>query len=329
MPMDETLQERVDARRDAAVEWLMQLRLPEAGEADWLAFEAWLDASPANLLAYDSAVALWTELDGMAADLSKHLDAALPTRSWPNWTPAPTRRWSLAGGLAAAVLAVVVVPWADLTAQTTVYQTAHGERKTVTLADGTRIDMNAGSRLSVKLGSHKRQVVMDDAQAVFDVAADKSRPFVITAGDRTVTVVGTQFDVRHRDGRTAVTVARGIVEVAPSADAKGKTYRLLKGARLDHIEGSSASQVSMVAPDEVLGWRQGRLIYRSQPLDVVASDLNRYVSTPLKFRDHKTAQMKFSGVLVLDDERAVVKRLTQLAPVTSTSSPEGLWLSSQ
>ena len=87
--------------------------------------------------------------------------------------------------------------------------------------------------------------------------------------------------------------------------------------------------MSLVAPDEVLGWRQGRLIYRGQPLEVVASDLNRYVTTPVRFRDRNAAQMTFSGVLVLDDKQAVLKRLAQLSPVTSTFTPEGLWLSSQ
>src|SRR4030095_9313767 len=101
------------------------------------------------------------------------------------------------------------------------------------------------------------------------------------AGDRTVRVVGTQFDVRRRSGKLSVTVARGAVEVRPSAGATGKAYRLHPGQRLDHLEGAAQTRIAAAEAEEVLGWRSGRVVYREQPLGDVVADLNQQVSRPL------------------------------------------------
>jgi transmembrane sensor len=315
--MTEMLQERVDAARDAAADWIVRLGRPTTGEGDWLAFDAWLDASDAHRTAYDEAMALWSELEAKAPELAAATTArrALPPMGL---------RWAIAGAVAAVALAFA--PWGDLTARTVTYQTAKAERRVVNLADGTRIDMNAGSRLTVRLGSKVRRVTMDDAEAVFDVAKDARRPFLITAGDRTVRVVGTQFNVRRRDGVQSVTVRRGVVEVAPSVGAAGQAYRLTVGQRLDHVEGAGTSSLRSVAPDEAMSWRSGRLIYRAEPLANVVADLNRYAAKPLRIADADAARMTFSGVLVTDGGQDAVRTLTLLAPITSTTTPDSILL---
>jgi transmembrane sensor len=323
--MTEKLQEKVDAERDAAADWLVRLSSPATGEADWTAFDAWLTASPARQQAYDEAMALWSEFDAVAPVLKRELDAR-PQRRSEDWGGRrSTWGWTLATGLAAAALVAAIVPWSDLTASTTVYQTAKGERRQITLADGSHIDMNAGSRLSVRLGGKDRRVTMDDAEAVFDVAKDASRPFLITAGDRTVRVVGTQFNVRRRDGVQSVTVSRGVVEVMPVAGA-GKRYRLTVGQRLDHVEGASDSRLRTASPEDVESWRSGRLIYRDEPLANVAADLCRYTTVPVRVADARTGQIAFSGVLTTDQGDGIVRSLALLAPVTSTRTKDGILL---
>jgi transmembrane sensor len=319
--MNQISDQGLDVERDAATQWLARLERPDVGEADWLAFDAWLEASPRHKLAYDQALALWSELDALAPDLVQGLVA-------PPVQPAAGRRWMvMAGGLAAAgLVAAVAVPWQDLTAPTTTYQTAKGERKTVVLADGTRIDLNAGSRLTVHLGSRERRVEMADAEAIFDVAKDPRRPFLITAGDRTIRVVGTQFDVRHRDGRQSVVVARGVVEVRPTGDAPGRGYRLTVGQRLDHREGEVEARVGPGSPEAAFSWRTGRLVYRGEPLANVVADLNQYADRPIRIADARTADLAFSGVLAASEGSNLVRTLTLIAPVTSTETPDGLLL---
>ena len=323
--MTEKLQEKVGAARDAAADWVVRLASPATGEADWLAFDAWLDASPAHQRAYDEAISLWSEIEVAAPALKRELDAR-PLRRSEDWGGRrPTWGWTVASGLAAAALVVAIVPWSEVTASNTVYETGKGERRQITLADGSHIDLNAGSRLSVRLTGKDRRVTMDDAEAVFDVAKDASRPFLITVGDRTVRVVGTQFDVRRRDGRQSVTVSRGVVEVTPATGA-GQRFRLTVGQRLDHVEGASDSQLRSASPGDAEAWRTGRLVYRDEPLVNVAADLSRYTSAPVRVADARTGQIAFSGVLTTDQGDGIVRSLTLLAPVTSTHSKDGILL---
>jgi transmembrane sensor len=161
---------------------------------------------------------------------------------------------------------------------------------------------------------------------VFDVAHDATRPFLIGAGDRTIRVVGTQFDVRRRDGRLAVTVARGAVEVRPADGAAGKAYRLHPGQRLEHVEGAPDALISAAEAEDVLAWRTGRLIYRGQPLSEVVADLNQQFPTPIRIEDPGLAAEPISGVLVLDDQAAVIRRLALLVPIRTVRSGAGVVL---
>jgi transmembrane sensor len=237
------------------------------------------------------------------------------------------RRTVFAMGAVAAAAAIAVVVAPDLApSPSTAYATGKGERSAIRLADGSKVELNSGTNLTVKLSRDARTVVLAQGQAVFDVAHDPSRPFLIQAGDRTVRVVGTQFDVRRRDGRLAVTVARGLVEVRPAAGAGGRAYRLHPGQRLEHREGVAVASVAAVEPNEVLGWRSGRLVYRGQPLSDVVADLNQQFDTPIRIEDPALAVEPISGVLVLDDQDAVLRRLALLVPMSAIRSAPGVVL---
>jgi transmembrane sensor len=171
-------------------------------------------------------------------------------------------------------------------------------------------------------------VVMPQGEAVFDVAADKARPFLIDAGDRTVRVVGTRFDVRHRGSELSVTVERGVVEVRPGHDLAGRVWRLHPGQKLDTTEGVTAVALTTADPQQVESWRVGRLIYRDQPLGDVVADLNQQFAKPITLEDPALAQVRVSGVLVLDDQAAVIRRLALLAPIKALPLGQGVLLRS-
>jgi transmembrane sensor len=165
---------------------------------------------------------------------------------------------------------------------------------------------------------------------MFDVAPDAARPFLIAVGDRTVRVVGTRFDVRRRAGLLSVAVERGVVEVRPAdamgADAAGRAFRLHPGQRLDHVEGAASVQVSAADPAQVASWKTGRLIYRDQPLSEVVADLNRQFATPIVLADPALGHARVSGVLVLDNQAAVIRRLALLAPIKALPSGQAVLL---
>lgn len=299
----------------SAADWVIRLQGEAAGEGDWLAFDRWLGESKGNGLAYDRALALWCELDAAAPALKRRL-GGVSLISW---------RVSAAAGALAASLALgwVLISGHFPLAGAETYETAIGEHRSVILADGSHIELDGATRISVRLENDARHVTMERGEAIYDIAHDSARPFTIAAGDRQVRVVGTEFDVRTREGAFSVTVRRGMVEVSPAPGAEGTAVRLAPGDRIDHVAGLPDKRSSGVSADEVFGWRTGQLIYRERPLSEVVADLNAHYAKPVSMADSRAATQPFSGVLTLDGEDEVVHRLTLLTSLWSTSTQTG------
>ena len=168
----------IDAEMAEAVDWLVRLQGETVTERDWLDFDAWLTASPAHAQAYDAVLTFDDRLnldsrlvqaEPAAEPLSASAGKVVPLR--------PARRvwiWSAGAAIAAAVAGVILLPASGLLgAHETTYVTGVGERRTVALEDGSRIEMNAASRMTVRFERHARRVHLDDAQAFFDVAKDE------------------------------------------------------------------------------------------------------------------------------------------------------------
>ena len=312
---------------EQAAAWFARLQGEDAGGDDWLAFEGWL-AVPAHAAAYQAVEALWLALEDDAPTIQAALDTvatpmSAPRRALPRRVSAgrPTRRtWLAAAGALAASLVVgvfTVANWPAPVDPTQTYRTAAGELRDIALADGTHIKLNGASSLSVRLGRDARRVEMADAEATFDVVHDPQRPFLITVGDRQVRVVGTEFNISHHAGQTALTVRRGVVEVRPVGSADAPPTRLVVGQQLRHRDGHTQSSVSAVEPDNAFAWTQGQLIYRDAPLSEVAADLSRHFARPVRAADAATGAMRFTGVLVIDNEDAVLRRLEAFTPVNA------------
>ena len=307
-----------------AADWLTRLQRPEAGEADWLAFDTWL-SEPGAQAAYDAVQAVDEEIFQRGAAVRGAL--AEPRRVAAKRPLLIDWRWL--GGLgtvaAAAAIALVLAPWGELLPKPdTLYSTARGESRTIQLADGSRIDLNTNSHLSVRLEEDVRRVTVHDGQALFEVARDPDRPFLITAGEETVRVVGTKFDLRRRDGQFSVTVVHGVVEV--SVDGMDKAVQLRPGQMLEHMEGGKSVVVRTVAAEDQLGWRSGRLVYRNETLGRIVSDLNQYFERPLRLEGPDAASLRFSGVLIVDGQDAMVRRLSSLLPISATSTDDSIVL---
>lgn len=348
-PRNDSTETAWEARLQAAVQW--HVRLSDAGEPrDWQDFTGWLEQDPGNRLAYDEVELLVAdlgdrreELAGALADpATEPMATVLPLRpSTRSRLPASSRRGALVGGLAlAASLALAIGLWqrapdrpAEAAAE--IYQTEIGATREVALADGSRLHLNTATRVAVTLGARERRVELSEGEALFEVAPDPARPFLVVAGDETVRAVGTAFNVLRHAGAVTVTVSHGIVEVRPLANgaAAGQTaaaspVRLGVGQQHRREEGTPTYTVARVDPDAVTAWRSGRLIYEARPLADVVSDLNRYFATRISL-ENGADQLSFSGVLVLDGEAPVLRRLEQLLPVGVRRTGDAIVLTGQ
>ncbi len=292
--------------RMEAADWFARLQSVDAPEADWLAFRDWLERDPAHAEAYADVEAMWVSLDGLDVREETTVIPLRPRR-------AATRPWAIFGAgavaAAAAVVAVMIVPHGAVD-----YAAPAAQPRDVELADGSHLHLNRATQVRVALKSSRRAVEFVDGEADFDVAHDPSRPFVIAAGDRQIRVVGTEFNVLRHDGRLTVTVKRGVVAVTGAAPADAVT--LTAGQQLDHMEGSTLTKVSLVDPQDALGWRRGVLVYRDRPLAEVSADLGRYLPLPVRV-DPSAKGLKFTGLLFIDSEDAMMRRLEAFLPVTA------------
>ena len=206
-----------DNRLDEAIAWRIELGAPDADENVWLAFTAWLEADSANRLAYDRVENLEADL---AAPALAHALREIPAA--PNvveFGRAPHTRnrirvwaWIAAAALAAASIVVAVILPGRNSAPLE-FATRVGQTKAVALSDGTRIDLNTDTRISVETTRAARRVVLEKGEALFHVTPNSDQPFLVNVGDRVVRDVGTIFDIVRNGADTTIVVAEGRVVV--------------------------------------------------------------------------------------------------------------------
>lgn len=321
--MSERLQVAED-RLAQASDWFARLGAgAELSDDEALAFDAWLDADAENAQAFDAVASVAQAYEAAAEQVLAGLELENARRARKL---AMGRRGFLAmGGLAAAAAAAFIITPQVMPSATQTYATGVGERRTVVLSDGSKVDLNAQTRMTVSFRRGERKVALPEGEAIFDVAKDASRPFTIDAGRYAVRVVGTQFDVRNRPEGLSVAVSRGVVDVRSTTDDGARVFRLQRGQRFK-VAFKGQPQLSQIDPEEAFAWRAGRMIYRSEPLSTVVADLNREFHQPIRISDAGLKDMPITGVLVLDNQADVVHRLTLMLPVSAVPSEQGVLL---
>jgi len=318
---------------DEAASWYAKLHSDSATESTWTEFLSWLESDPSHSTAFDRVEDIYEELDQARAPLAAELDQAGTIVALNAWRglrrPLIFRAASGALGLLAACI-VVAVGYGRIHAPSnsvTQYETRIGESKKIALADGSIVEMNTGSALTVNFNKTQRLVRLDKGEAVFRVAKDPGRAFVVTAGDREVRDLGTVYDIQRGDRQVLVTVAEGLVAVSPHAglvqSADDLAVEVLPGEQLVFNDGAAKPTIHKIDTDAVLAWRNGYLTFTNASLAQVAKDLSRYFTHPIVFQDQDAASRPFSGVLKIDNEDAVLKRLTELMPVLAERSADG------
>lgn len=239
--------------------------------------------------------------------------------------------WRWLGGLglvaAAAVMTLVLAPWGELLpTPDTLYETVKGRSRAIQLADGSHVELDTNTHIAVRLDEEARRVTVRHGQALFDVARDPDRPFLITAGDQTARVVGAKVVVCRRDGQLSVMVLRGLADVW--IDGVETPAPVRPGQLLVHREDGAGFVVQDVSAEDQLSWRSGRLVYRNQSLGRIVSDLNQYFEQPLRIEGERTANLKFTGVLIVDGQSqdVMIRRLSSLLPISATASGDSVIL---
>jgi transmembrane sensor len=249
------------ARRDAAIEWLSRIKAGTITRSDHKAFEAWLEADNANRAAFDKSSALWGELGGVLLPAAA---VAAPASRRTSWLATAALAAALFSSYFGKNLAIL---WrAD-------FSTGVGELKTVTLEDGSRIELNADTAIAKHYSRGQRGLTLLKGEAWFAVARDPGRPFVVEAAGGTTTALGTSFDVAMTDGGAQVSVTEHKVAVA----AAGQVATVEEGQQLSY--GADRPVLLAARPTQVendTAWRRGYLVFNEKPLGEVIAAINRH-----------------------------------------------------
>lgn len=287
---------------DEAIGWVIRVRDPAFD--DWDSFTVWLEAHPDNATAYDTLALADADFDAIRVAAQKETPRAANDDEPPTFA----RRRVIGWGIAASLLGAIGYTSLNLTPTTYVVSTAKQEHRTVQLADGSRIDLNASTRLVLDR-DNPRFARLDGGEAMFTVVHDAKRPFIVEVGGAKLMDAGTAFNVIQEKGRTEVSVSEGLVIYNPQSDRVG----LPAGRRLRATSGHIA--VANFDVQAAASWRQGRLVYDDAPLSLVAADISRNLGVAVS-ADRVAGARRFSGVIQLEGgAEAVIRSASGLAGV--------------
>jgi transmembrane sensor len=314
-----------------ASQWFIEFRAGDVHGEARLRFIEWLRRSPEHIQAYLEVSGVWSELPG--SDPEGRFDIAsliARARNEPDVIPLSPRnprlppvppvaepralrklpRRAVLAAAALALLASVTVLFLWIGRDTgRSYSTGIGEQRTIQLVDGSTVELNARSTVMVRLTERRRDVTLIEGQALFRVAKDQRRPFVVRAGDAQVRAVGTEFDVYKKQVATVVTVVEGRVETYGGSGSAGAAAIVLSAGEQLTVLPHSVTRPTHIDTVAATAWVQQRLIFEETPLSDVAEEFNRYNRRPLAVDDRELQNLKISGVYSSTDPTSLINFL--------------------
>jgi transmembrane sensor len=233
-------------------------------------------------------------------------------------------------GIAAGILVATVGALFLWMQQPDVYSTRAGERRVVTLADGSQIALDSRSEVRVRYSAHARELTLAKGQARFDVAHDVERPFTVTAADHKVIATGTAFNMDLFGPSLLVTLIEGHVIIASvSANTEpAQTDTVISPINLDAGEQvvfspETPPSVARVNLGQATAWENGEIVFENDTLSTVVARINRYARHGVVIADTQTSQLRISGVFHTGDIDGFVSTIVAYLPVRADKSGDG------
>lgn len=329
------------AYEEQAAEWCWRIADRALTEHEQAQFDAWIRADPRHQQVFDDMVAVWkgtdtiAEMPGFLSLRAKALTTMENARDRDESSSYGRSfghgRWFRALAAAAALILMVCGSFWFFASGTDVYETGVGERRIVRLEDGSRISLDASSRVIVAYSEDRRALTLERGRAKFDVAKEPLRPFSVTAGNQAVVATGTAFSVELLRGQMRVLLYEGQVAVvaqpAAGRTAVARTVKsderaaapepLMPGQELISSLSSGAVRIVPAKMDRSLSWEDGRLDFVDEPLARAVERINRYTDTPIVIGDAAAGRLLVNGVFDAGDTQSFVRGMTALFPLAA------------
>jgi transmembrane sensor len=298
--------------------WSARLTTGSLSDAERLALAGWLEADPEHRWVLTRYRELCGQLDEQLPALLDpgETDALIAqTAAHIRWR---RRAWGL--GTVAAVLALAGLIW-GLMPQSV--ETLPAERRSLALADGSRVDLNARSKMQIDLGRRERRVRLSQGEAFFNVAHDSSRPFFVETPQGEIRVTGTIFNVRQTaDAGVEVTVLEGAVQVrARTSPADPVPLRPAEQARLGGRE-VAVQTLTPEAMQSALTWRTGQAAFEAAALGDALERFAAYTGREIVVSP-EAGKLRVGGRYSLDDTDGFLAAIQQALPVSVLRGENG------
>ncbi len=301
-----------------AVEWFVCLQSEHCSAEEYADFRRWLERSDAHRSAYANAEHIWGSLDEIKQLPVPGLNEARAARP-------PSRSGRVASFLLVlGFMASGGLYWEEQQAQPVSYGTGLGETRSLMLADGSRIAMNAMTRLTVTQSLLRRGVTLESGEALFEVVHQAWRPFTVQAGALSIRDIGTVFDVRLRSDVVSVDVLEGEVRLDD-----GRTVRkqaVVAGSSRVYRKDAGLGPRQPADTERDRAWQQGRLVFRQTPLSEVVAEMERYHAVKFDFADTGIARHTLSGNFDAGDLQPFLKALETILPLKAVRLGDSILL---
>lgn len=329
---------------DQAYAWVVALRGGNVSEKSLEDFSVWITSDESHQSAWDQALDLWETMgavshlpvDELLAD-----DQVIPAQS----SKAPADSQSSEGiglleklqslwkpmALAFSLAVVGFIAVFNFQPQGEIYAAGTGQYLAVTLADGTVVELNTNSEISVSLNEDFREIELIKGEVFFTVAKDKDRPFIVDVSGATVRAVGTAFNIyRVTDQSAIVSVTEGIVRVEEAGGssvtaAQSQLLTVDEALTIDAVRGLSEAKTKN---QQVTAWRQGQLLFDNTSIGDAVDMLNRYLHKKVVVADDVSQSIKLSGTFSSRQKRETLAAVAQALGLELTPRDDK-WLLSQ
>lgn len=315
---DEHHTDNLNEEEKAALAWFVRLRgAPTRKERE--DFARWLAADPAHQAVFSSLETVWSRVAAPSTRLAAEEEAALRRlltkmdrrEKRPEW-----RRFKVYTVVATASLCLFLLAGGVWIERPFILQdlliadevTARGERRLVSLADGSSALLDADSALAIDYSGGARRLTLLRGAAFFSVVA-ASAPFLVSAADGEVRVYGTQFEVRRSGEDTIVTVSAGKVSVRPS----NRPEAILEHRQQLRYGPAGVSPVMTADLDAAFAWRQGRMVFYRARVSEVVEAVGRYYPGRVFLLHNEWAERRITGSFSTDDPEAALTSLQAIA----------------
>lgn len=305
----------------AAAAWAARVDSGPLSDPDQIELETWAAADPRHAGAYAKALAVSAHLDRARALGPDFAPAAHPAAK-----AVDRRRLLASSGMLVAASVIGAVGYGAMALRGRV-TTAKGDIRRAPLADGSAVTLNTNTAIRAAFSDQLRRVELLRGEALFDVAKDPARPFVVVAGDVRVRAVGTSFTVRtHADGQVSVIVCEGVVDVWRGA--AGRPVRLAAAHAVEVASAGAlvATPVGPAAVDRALAWRQGQIDLDGLTLGEAAAEFARYSDRRIVIDDPQAASLKMTGLFSASDPDGFARAAALSLGLTATLDADGVRL---